>query len=60
MPVWYASTVRLAWISGLQLELFEAALDELDSDYDLVNQVLEITLRDFQDEIDILRYRLPT
>ena len=44
----------------LQLELFEAALDELDLDSDLVNQVLEVTLRDLEDEIDVLRYRLPT
>lgn len=28
----------------MQIELFEQALDELDSDADLVNQVLEITL----------------
>lgn len=43
----------------LQLELFETALDELDSDSDLVNQVLEITLPDSADEIEVLRYKLP-
>ncbi len=43
----------------LQLELFEAALDELDRDNDLVNQVLEITLPDPADEIEVLRYKLP-
>jgi hypothetical protein len=43
----------------LQLELFEAALDELDCDNDLVNQVLEITLPDPADEIEVLRYKLP-
>jgi len=43
----------------LQLELFEAALDELDCDSDLVNQVLEITLPDPADEIEVLRYKLP-
>ena len=44
----------------LQLELFEAALDELDLDSNLVNQVLDVTLRDLEDEIEILRYMLPT
>ena len=43
----------------LQLELFEAAPDELDCDNDLVNQVLEITLPDPADEIEVLRYKLP-
>jgi hypothetical protein len=44
----------------LQIEMFEASLDELDLDSDLVNQVLEVTLRDPEDEINILRYQLPT
>ncbi len=43
----------------LQLELFEAALDELHRDDDLVNQVLEVTLTDLGDEIEVLRYSLP-
>jgi hypothetical protein len=43
----------------LQLELFEIALDELDRDNDLVDQVLEISLPDSGDEIDVLRYKLP-
>jgi predicted nuclease of predicted toxin-antitoxin system len=43
----------------LQRELFAAALDELDRDNDLVNQVLEITLTDLGEEIEVLRYRLP-
>jgi len=43
----------------LQLELFTAALDELDAVGDLVNQVLEITLRDEDGEIEVLRYKLP-
>jgi len=43
----------------LQLELSEAALDELERDSDLVNQVLEITLPDSADEIEVLRYKLP-
>jgi hypothetical protein len=43
----------------LQLELFTAALDELDQDGDLVNQVLEVTLLDANDEVDLVRYRLP-
>ncbi len=44
---------------GLQLELFETALDELDHDGDLMNQVLEVSLPDSGDEIDVLRYKLP-
>jgi hypothetical protein len=44
----------------LQLELFETALDELDRDNDLVNQVLEISLLDSGEEIDVLRYKLPS
>ena len=43
----------------MQLELFEVALDELDRDDDLVNQVLEITLPESDGEIEIRRYRLP-
>jgi hypothetical protein len=41
----------------MQLELFEQALDELESDIDLVNQVLEITMD--ESAIDIRRYQLP-
>lgn len=41
----------------MQLELFEQALDELESDADLVNQVLEITMN--ESTIDIRRYQLP-
>lgn len=44
----------------LQLELFEAALDELDRDDDLVNRVMEISFQDAGDEIEIRRYRLPS
>jgi predicted nuclease of predicted toxin-antitoxin system len=43
----------------LQRELFATALDELDRDNDLVNQVLEITLTDLGEEIEVLRYKLP-
>ncbi len=43
-----------------QLELFELALDELDRDRDLINQVLEVTLEVVGDqEITIRRYALP-
>lgn len=42
----------------MQIEMFEHALDELDGDVDLVNQVLEITLEG-SEEFHILRYRLP-
>jgi hypothetical protein len=41
----------------MQLELFEQALGELESDADLVNQVLEITMD--ESTIDIRRYQLP-
>jgi hypothetical protein len=44
----------------MQRELFEVALDTLDEDDDLVNQVLEVTLNKASDaEIVILRYELP-
>jgi hypothetical protein len=42
-----------------QLELFSAALDELDRDPDLVNQVLEVTLDKEGEDVVIRRYRLP-
>jgi hypothetical protein len=44
---------------ALQLELFEVALDEIDRNSDLVNQVLEITLLDSDGEIEVDRYKLP-
>ena len=43
----------------LQLEMFEEALDELDRDDDLVNQVLEISLSDSSEEFEVLRYKMP-
>lgn len=44
----------------LQCELFELALDELDAESDLVNQVLEVTLnRPGDAEVEIERYHLP-
>jgi hypothetical protein len=44
----------------MQRDLFEAALDELDRDSDLVNVVLELTLETAQsDEIVVDRYALP-
>ena len=42
----------------LQLELFEEALAELETDPDLVNQVLDITLES-SGELRVLRYKLP-
>lgn len=45
---------------ALQKELFSEALDELDSDPDLTNQVLEVTLEDGEAAIRIERYRHPT
>jgi hypothetical protein len=45
----------------MQIKLFETALDELDQNSDLINQVLEITLDDANDaEVTIIRYELPT
>jgi len=44
----------------LQMELFSAALEELEGNPDLVNQVLEITCAADASEIDILRYDLPS
>lgn len=41
----------------MQIELFEQALDELEADADLVNQVLEITWG--ESALDVRRYRLP-
>lgn len=48
----------MGWIFDVQIEMFEQALDEIDGNEDLVNQVLEITLEDGE-EFHILRYRLP-
>lgn len=43
----------------LQAELFAAALDELEFNEDLVNQVLEVVASEDESSIDIVRYRLP-
>jgi hypothetical protein len=42
---------------GMQIELFDQALDELEIDSNLLNQVLEITLD--EDSVQIRRYQLP-
>lgn len=39
--------------------LFDEALEELDRDGDLTNQVLEITLEDDESGIDVVRYQMP-
>ena len=45
----------------MQINPFETALDELDQNSDLINQVLEITLDDANDaEFTIIRHELPT
>jgi hypothetical protein len=44
----------------LQLELFGLALDELDRSSDMINEVLEVTLSEVDDDVEILRYRLPS
>ncbi len=41
----------------MQIELFDQALDELEIDPNLLNQVLEITLD--EDSVQIRRYQLP-
>lgn len=44
----------------LQLELFATALDALADDDDLVNQAIEVTLENFEDNaFTITRYTLP-
>lgn len=45
--------------TDLQLKLFETALDEIDRNGDLINQVLEITLTELGEGIQVLRYKLP-
>jgi hypothetical protein len=42
----------------MQLELFEQALDELEANSDLVNQVLEVTFE--ESVLHVRRYHLPT
>jgi len=44
---------------ALQRELFSEVLDELDTDADLTNQILEVTLEDTEATIQIERYRYP-
>lgn len=44
---------------ALQKELFSEALDELDADPDLTNQILEVTLEDREAAIQIERYGYP-
>ena len=43
----------------LQLEMFAEALDQLDQDGDLLNQVLEISIPDSDQEFDVTRYKMP-
>lgn len=43
----------------IQVELFDAALDEIARDPDLVNQVLEVTFDFEADKIILIRYALP-
>ncbi len=44
---------------ALQKELFSEALDELDVNGDLTNQVLEVTLEENETSIQIERYSHP-
>ncbi len=44
---------------ALQRELFSEVLDELDTDGDLTNQILEVTLEDSEAGIRIERYMCP-
>jgi hypothetical protein len=44
---------------AMQRELFCEALDELDVDGDLTNQILEVTLEDNEAGIQIVRYSHP-
>jgi hypothetical protein len=45
---------------GRQRELFEVALDELHTNLNMTNQVLEISLENTGNELVILRYELPS
>jgi hypothetical protein len=45
---------------ALQRELFSEVLDELDTDADLTNQILEVTLEHDEAGIQIERYEYPT
>jgi len=57
----FASTDRKEWTSRFSAICFEAVLDEIDRDGDLVNMILEVTLETIEsDEIIIDRYALPT
>jgi hypothetical protein len=51
------------WSWGMNLtvqrELFSEALDELDVDGDLTNQILEVTLEEDEAAIQIVRYSHP-
>jgi hypothetical protein len=44
---------------ALQKELFAEALDELDADGDLTNQILEVTLENDEAGIQVVRYSYP-
>jgi len=44
---------------ALQRELFSEVADELDTDADPTNQILEVTLEDNEATIQIERYRYP-
>ena len=44
---------------ALQRELFSEALDELDANGDLTNQILEVTLEDGESGIQIVRHSHP-
>jgi hypothetical protein len=39
--------------------MFEEALDELDRNKDLVNEVLEVSLSDSGEEFVVTRYKMP-
>ena len=45
---------------ALQRELFSEALDELDVNADLTNQILEVTLEESEAGIQIVRYSHPS
>ncbi len=44
---------------SLQRELFLEALDQLDLDEDLTNQVLEVTCSDDEATVEVIRYHMP-
>ena len=59
----HAGLICIDGPTGMDLELqrllFEFVLEELDQQPDLTNQVLEVTINDSDESVDIVRLELP-